>query len=135
MIIQQVLIIGANSGIAKAIAKQLLDNQTMEITLISRDLSAYSAVTRANVNQIVVNNYKTESIEQAVGKIHLSYQTPITHVFICHSVLHNKKVRPEKRLEDLNTHSFQDIMIANALTPLLWIQKLIPLLEGSRYAR
>lgn len=31
----------------------------------------------------------------------------------------SKKARPKKRLEDLNVQSFQDIMIANALTPLL----------------
>ena len=131
MINQQTLIVGANSGIAKAIAVQLLSNETIGLTLISRDLSAYSGIKCANVNRIKVTDYNAESIERAVKEINDSSQTPITQVFICLGVLHNETVQPEKKLEDFSAESFQQIMMANALTPMLWIQRLMPLLKGN----
>lgn len=130
MINQQTLIIGANSELAQALYTRLLENPTMAITLISRDLSAYSDLTRQHVQRILIEDYQAESIGQAVEEIQCSSSAPITQVFICNGLLHNDVTQPEKRLEDFNAQSFQTILTANTLTPMLWIQKLMPLLKG-----
>ena len=41
-----------------------------------------------------------------------------------------KTLQPEKRLEDFCSASFQQVMSVNALLPMIWIQKLTPVLAG-----
>jgi len=148
MITQQTLIIGANSGIAKAIALQVQENATTGLILISRDLSSSNDTAIQSqpsngditdqvmnqvmnqVNRITVKDYQLASIEQAIEKIALYTQVPITKIFICNGILHNEHIKPEKRIEDLSVESFNQVMTANALTPMLWIQKLIPTLSS-----
>lgn len=130
MITKQTLIIGANSAIAQSIATQLIDEKDTGLILVSRDLSAYSSEVKDNVINITVENYQSSAIELAVKQVADKNFAPITQVFICHGVLHNDKIQPEKRLEDFSAESFQQVMAINALTPMTWIQKLTPILSG-----
>lgn len=50
---------------------------------------------------------------------------------MCNGILHSQSIKPEKRLEDFNTDAFNHVIMANALTPMLWIQKLTPILIGN----
>ncbi|MEW6983502.1 SDR family NAD(P)-dependent oxidoreductase [Colwelliaceae bacterium 6471] len=124
----QTLIIGANSDIAKAIALQLINISNHRLIVISRDLSAYANFDTERITGIEIENYHPDNIEHAITKIPCSQQQPITQVFICHGLLHKNNIQPEKRIEDFDVTCFQTIMEANAITPMLWIQKLIPLL-------
>jgi len=134
MITQQILIIGANSNIAKAIAAQIKTDKSKGLILISRSLpnaiSEDNKITNTNVTQINIKDYQSQSIEQAIKSMELLHQVSITQVFICNGILHNENIHPEKRLEDFDATAFQEVLTTNALTPMLWIQKLTPMLTG-----
>lgn len=131
MINQQALIIGASSGIAKAIAFQLMEDHHTAVTLISRDLSAYSDIQHPNVKTMLMSDYSEHSIEGAANQITSTLERPITHVFICLGMLHDQKIQPEKQLKDIESTSFEQLMAVNALTPMLWVKALLPALKGN----
>lgn len=130
MIKPRTLIIGANSGIAKAIAEQSLESAKDELIVISRNLNHYKDKNLPSIQQIEVSDYSTESIINAAEKIKDAKTQPITRVFICHGILHTNNIQPEKRLEDFDANNFIDVMMANALSPILWIKILTPILSG-----
>lgn len=127
---QRTLIIGANSGIAKAIVAEI--NKTAEngIIVISRNLKEYEHMSLPAIDKIEVFDYSENSIITAVNAIKQINNAPITRVFICHGILHTKNIQPEKRLEDFNAEAFLHVMTANALSPLLWLKALTPKLTG-----
>ncbi len=131
---EQTLIIGASSNIGKAIAKQIIAEDSANLILISRsfaddDQPEYKA-NSSNVTKIKLKDYQPQSIDQAISQLSKDNQAPITQVFVCNGVLHNSTITPEKRLEDFNAESFIDVISSNTLTPMLWIQKLTPVLTG-----
>ncbi|WP_394392068.1 SDR family NAD(P)-dependent oxidoreductase [Shewanella woodyi] len=131
MVTQQTLIIGASSDIAVAIAMQVEKIDSTGLVLVSRDFSAYSEIIDDNINKILIEDYQSASIEAVIRQLAQLDHAPITQVFICHGVLHTQQIKPEKRLEDLTAASFEQVMMINALTPMLWLQKLTPLLTCS----
>lgn len=136
MTTQQTLIIGANSGIAKALATEIATSSPQTgLIVISRDLSFYQSLTKQfnsiDINKIELEDYQAESVEYAIKKIGIDKQKPITRVFICNGILHQNNIKPEKRLEDFNSDTFQQVLNTNALIPMLWIQKLTPLLTSN----
>lgn len=125
------LIIGANSEIAKAIALQIVNDEKSNLIVISRDTSFYNQPMFANTIIIDVDNYLEEEISEAVKCVDsLSTNNQITSVFICHGVLHNQTCQPEKRLEDFNANTFNEIVAANTIAPMLWIKHLVLILCG-----
>ena len=131
MITQQTLIIGANSDIAKAIAIQTQNSSTTGLILISRAFDSTNIDSENTaVNRITIKDYQIESIDKAIKEVAIFAKAPITRVFICNGILHSKNIKPEKRLEEFNTESFNQVMTANALTPMLWIQQLTPMLTS-----
>lgn len=134
MINQQTLIIGANSDIAKAIAEQIQQSPHIGLTLVSRNLHDNSkpqeSIASSNVTKITVPDYEESTIEKTVLQIKQQTLVPITQIFICHGLLHNNSVQPEKRLEQFSASAFQQVMTVNAITPMLWIQALTPILAG-----
>ncbi|PKI17338.1 SDR family NAD(P)-dependent oxidoreductase [Colwellia sp. 12G3] len=146
MISQRTLIIGANSSIAKAIALTIQATENTGLILIRRDTTSNVSSNVINENsslnstndehlvfhdkEIIVKDYQSESIEVAIKQITIEDYPPITRVFICNGILHSNDIYPEKRIEEFDVEAFQQVMTANALTPMLWIQKLIPLLTG-----
>jgi len=138
MITQQTLIIGANSDIGKAISTQLDQINNTGVILISRSHENTNAAAtlvnnetvKTTVNKITIKDYQPESIEQAVAQLAKYNHAPITQVFVCNGILHSDTIQPEKRLEDFDADAFIQIITANSLTPMLWIQKLTPILTG-----
>lgn len=135
MITQQTLIVGANSEIAKALACEILKQQNCGLLLLSRHFDEQWQHERTpeqlqRIKLISVEDYSESSIEHSIDKINSNSQLPITRVFICNGLLHNKTVKPEKRLEDFDAGAFHQVMSANVLTPMLWLQKLTPILTG-----
>jgi len=134
MITEQTLIIGANSDIGKAIALQTQAEKNTALILISRDFSNFDNadfdLDTTKIKKITVADYQAESIDKAVTQLAVFDSAPISRVFVCNGVLHNDNIQPEKRLEDFDAQAFLQVMTSNTLTPMLWIQKLTPLLTG-----
>lgn len=135
MISKRTVIIGANSGIAKELAVLISQCSSDEIIVVSRDTSAYTKMALPSVKKINVPDYTEESIINAVDSINKMNDLPIHQVFIFHGILHNEKIKPEKRLEDFNPQSFLNVITANTLTPLLWIKTLTPILARSHMCK
>jgi NAD(P)-dependent dehydrogenase (short-subunit alcohol dehydrogenase family) len=134
MINQQTLIIGANSDIGKAIADQVKDIENTGLILISREISnntdTFGEDDTPNVKKITVRDYLPQSIDTAIEKLVAHSDLPITQVFVCNGILHSDSFQPEKRLEDFDAEAFNQVISANTLTPMLWVQKLTPVLTG-----
>jgi NAD(P)-dependent dehydrogenase (short-subunit alcohol dehydrogenase family) len=134
MINQQTLIIGANSDIGKAIADQVKDIENTGLILISREISnntdSLGEHDTPNVKKITVRDYLPQSIDTAIEKLVAHSRLPITQVFVCNGILHSDSFQPEKRLEDFDAEAFNQVISANTLTPMLWVQKLTPVLTG-----
>lgn len=139
MVNQTIVIIGANSEIAKALALQITsvtekDNNT-QLIVISRHVGFYHQKCfeidpTFTLNTISVENYQEPEIKHAVSKLELIAKFEITKIFICHGVLHNKNNQPEKRLEDFSSEFFTDVITANTITPMLWLKHLTPNIAG-----
>lgn len=134
MITEQTLIIGANSDIGKAIALQTQAEKNTALILISRNFSNFDNADfdfdTTKIKKITVADYQAESIDKAVAQLAAFDSAPISRVFVCNGVLHNDNIQPEKRLEDFDAQAFLQVITSNTLTPMLWIQKLTPLLTG-----
>ncbi|GAA0822959.1 SDR family NAD(P)-dependent oxidoreductase [Colwellia asteriadis] len=132
MMTEQTLILGANSGIAQAIAAKSLQQKSTCVTIVSRNSSAYQQLKKRhkNLNIINVENYSSTTMAKVAEQLTQQSSQPITRVYICHGILHNATVQPEKKLEDIAPDAFSAVMNANALTPMLWIKTLTPLLTG-----
>lgn len=131
---QLTLIIGANSDIGKAIAAEIVPIEDTGLILISRELTDDRKTSIAHglddIKKITVKDYQPESIDDAVHEIKTHSKLPITQVFVCNGILHSNSFQPEKRLEDFDAAAFNQVISANTLTPMLWVQKLTPVLTG-----
>lgn len=125
------LIIGANSEIAKALAQQIVNDAKSNLIVISRDTSFYNKPMFAGTITIDVDNYLEEEISATIKSVDsLLTNKQITTVFICHGVLHNQSCQPEKRLEGFNANTFNQVVAANTITPMLWLKHLVLILGG-----
>lgn len=130
MITQQTLIVGANSEIAKALTVQLKQHPTTGVILVSRSSQQMNQVDNVQIKSITLENYQEDQIDHAISEINCLDHAPVTQVIICNGILHSDCIKPEKRIEDFQAEAFSQVMNANALTPMLWIKKLISILSG-----
>ncbi|MEL0630713.1 SDR family NAD(P)-dependent oxidoreductase [Psychromonas aquatilis] len=126
------LIIGANSEIAKALALQTVHDNNKALIVITRDPSFYQQPSFTDSKVITLADYQEHSIIEAIDTIKAGAETLITNVFICHGLLHNQRVMPEKRLQAFNVDSFNEVINANTITPMLWLKNLVPYLSGKQ---
>ncbi|WP_440877203.1 SDR family NAD(P)-dependent oxidoreductase [Thalassotalea sp. PLHSN55] len=125
------LIIGANSSIAKALAKQAICDD-ISLVIISRHIDFYQRQPFNDTQLIWVENYSEHEIINAIAAIDFDKRINISQIFICHGVLHNKRCQPEKRLEDFSADAFSEIIQANTITPMLWLKHLVPKLTHKK---
>ena len=129
---QTTLIIGANSAIAKALALQVIKESDTKLIVVTRDTSFYQHEQFNNSKVISIKDYQETSISTVVQDISKDKTTSINQVFICHGLLHNNNINPEKRLQEFSAESFTEILTANTITPLLWLKNLVPILKGKQ---
>lgn len=122
------LVIGASGGIANAIITELLADSSLEqLIAISRSAQPQSLSDPrvewrcCDYSEAAINHIAEQLIEQHTNAV-------FTQVFICHGILHSPTIKPEKRLEDLNTDSLHDVFHVNAVLPILWLKALRPML-------
>lgn len=146
MINQTIIIIGANSEIAKAIAIEVISNtekdNNTQLIVISRDVKFYqqgqfefSNTSRITINLINVESYLETDVQQAVETINLIKRFNVSRIFVCHGILHNEQVQPEKRLEDFLPDTFTQVLTANTITPMLWLKHLTPSIAGNEQCK
>ena len=123
------VIIGASSAIAAGLIEQLdKDNSVDQIVAVSRNsLPVYSQ----SHNKIVffMSDYTEESMAHICSEM-LALDGVITHLIICNGILHNERVKPEKKLEDISAQFFHEVVHANTVIPMLWLAKFAPLLKS-----
>ncbi|MGI2169530.1 SDR family NAD(P)-dependent oxidoreductase [Shewanella sp. MF05960] len=86
-------------------------------------------------------DYQQASIEQCVSDIAAIAGT-VTRIVMCNGILHSKNqhistnepaLMPEKRIEDIDAHSLEQLFYANSIVPMLWLSTLTPLLSQPRH--
>jgi NAD(P)-dependent dehydrogenase (short-subunit alcohol dehydrogenase family) len=121
------LVIGGSGQIAQAIIEKLLTYLPPEnIVVISRG-------PRPDKFAGVIW-HQSEYDEPSMNKLAMQFydeQRNFEKVFICHGVLHDGDVKPEKRLEELSADSINHIININTITPVLWLKHLLPVLKQS----
>jgi len=126
------LVIGAGSAIARAIVEELLaDEKLQEVICVSRNLPSDLLETGGKRVKWLQSDYTEQSIERVVTGLR-AYQGSFTRVFLCNGLLHNQTIKPEKRLEEINSATLNTLFAANALVPVLWLKNLLPLLTGDQ---
>lgn len=131
------IVIGASGGIGAAITQALLNNPSDSDNTATRVLavSRQSAPFQHPHLTWLQSRSDEPSIADTAKRLNQHIQsTPaiLTRVIICSGMLHNLQQRPEKRLEDLTLEHFTQSLQINALTPLLWLQQLMPLLRQAQ---
>lgn len=129
---QTTLIIGANSEIAKALAKQVINNDNAHLIVVSRNIDFYKQAQFSGCKVMQVDDYTEATIKGVVEVIWEVNSLSISKVFICHGLLHNQHLQPEKRLSEFCADAFTQVLTANTITPMLWIKSLVPLLCGKQ---
>ena len=126
---RQVLITGAGSAIARALAEQLAqDPEVTHLHRVSRAALEPIADAQAEVTDHT-SDYSDPSLKGICESVARSGN--LTEVIICHGLLHREDgIFPEKKLADLTSQSFLALMEVNALLPARWLQQLQPGLRG-----
>ena len=123
------LVIGAGSAIAQATIEQLVTNDERVIA-ISRQLAPQTLLPHLASGNI--EWHQTEYHQAAIHHLSaaLTENEMFEQIFICNGVLHGADFMPEKKVEAIAIASLQQVFNANTLTPLLWLQALVPALEN-----
>lgn len=125
---ENVLVIGANGGIAKALIQQLNENhQVANLITISRQ--AVSSLSAKH------QHHSFDSADESKIKTFADQQRKnflFTRIICCTGVLHTsseKTLKPEKRLEDMNSDQFAEYFRVNTVVPAMWIKHAINLVD------
>ena len=124
---RNVLVLGAGGGLGQAlIARFLSDPEVGMVIAVSRsgqtkDLSA-PWLSQSRLVWIQ-SQYDEQSMLEVVGKL-VPYAGTFSRVCICHGILHDDHLWPEKRFEDIDASAMLEIFQANTITPSLWLKVL-----------
>ena len=123
------LVIGASSAIAHAIIQQEHKlHPEQQLICVSRSEGHYSQ--QAGIINVVCD-YREGSITQLCEQLK-PYAGQFDRVYICNGVLHDEKMTPEKKLEEVNADQLMQSFQTNTIIPMLWLSKLIKLLGGTK---
>ena len=155
---ETIIVIGASSLIAQAFIEQTCNQhakqqpnlpaaESLQIITISRQASIklpelMDCELTDSINHQHFNcDYQQASIEQCVTDI-AAIAGNVTRIVMCNGILHSKNqqistkepgLMPEKRIEDIDAHSLEQLFYANSIVPMLWLSALTPLLSQPRH--
>ena len=123
-----VLILGSGGAIGNALVEHFLNVP---------DIDRVIAVSRRSqdLKHDKLYSIKTEYDEDAMAGVVSSlseYKGTFSRVCICHGILHNDRIFPEKRVEDIAANGMQETFYANAVVPALWLKLLMNVLAGEQ---
>lgn len=129
------IIIGASGGLGAALCRQWqLDTGIDDVIAISRlVIPEGENSAQTNIHHIQCDysessiNISCQQIKTLINDAELG---AISRVCICNGILHNENVWPEKRIEDINSSSMQEVFTINSIIPLLWLKALITMLKA-----
>ena len=129
------LIIGASGGLGSALRSRFeKDTDINHVISVSRD-NEYPASHKGSNSHHIQCDYTESSIMKASSQIKALLREhddlAITRVCICNGILHNDKLWPEKRLEDISTEAMLEVFTTNSIVPILWLRFLVSILKGS----
>lgn len=123
-----VLLIGAGGGIAKALA-ELLNNDENVTTLVSVSRNQQAVLSTKHTHYIVDSHNEAEI---KAFMLEQKQHTAFTHIYCCTGVLHtsgDKKLKPEKRLEDMNAEQFTEYFKVNTVVPAMWLKHAVNVVD------
>lgn len=128
---QHALVLGSSGGMGRALVEEFAHSSHIDTVF---------AVSRRDQTPMhpKVIPIKTEYTETAMSEVaaYLSaYTGTFSRVCICHGILHNKQIFPEKRTEDIGANALADIYHANAIIPALWLKLLTKILVGEQICK
>lgn len=118
------LVIGVNGGIGQATAQLLTSQyQVKALYTVSRDETAPLS---SNHQHFALGAVATVAAYLDAFQSIISRIGPVDLVMVCTGLLHSDSITPEKRLQDLDLESMQQVFDVNAHLPLLLIRSLLP---------
>jgi NAD(P)-dependent dehydrogenase (short-subunit alcohol dehydrogenase family) len=125
VMIKKHLIIGSSSGIATSIIQSLSRNNGENLILISRHFDKIQSNLIHHAHLIHIKRYEEDDIHHVCKQLTPLILSEVESIFICNGILHSPEFLPEKQLESFSSKQFNDTMMANALSAILWIQGLV----------
>lgn len=127
------IVVGAGGGIGNAIVRRFIaDPHLSRIIAISRNVETISPLLEDDDSgrlELIDCDYQEKSIA-TVAQTLQGYQGRVSFVCICNGVLHGKNYFPERRIEEFDSASFEQVLKVNTVIPLLWLKYLKPILKG-----
>ena len=114
------LVLGAGGGLGQAIVAQLLTDTSIDrVIAVSRnaqteDLSSHWM--SSNRLTWITSEYTEPAMSEIVAQL-MPLAGTLSRVCICHGLLHNDSIWPEKRLEDISGDALHEIFHANTVIP------------------
>ncbi|MEM0910273.1 MAG: SDR family NAD(P)-dependent oxidoreductase [Pseudomonadota bacterium] len=121
------LVIGASGGIGKAVFSEICNTKQPGDCLYVASRKYLSLDNDGVISKQL--DYSERSIKSLVSQIE-DDNVKLTEVYICTGVLHDfeqqlSKLKPEKRLEDINVEAFERYFNINTIIPSLWLKYLV----------
>lgn len=120
-----IAIFGASGGIAQGVISYFLQNlKHVNLHCISRKTAyqTHETTTHQTLTAYQIKDYNDDSLSALSNKLeHMKFDL----VFIATGALHDSNIQPEKRIKNISQHSFEKIMLSNALVPILIIKHMI----------
>lgn len=121
------LVTGASGAMGQALVRQFLnDGRINQVIAVSRS----GAKIQHPRLQWIQTDYEEIAMASVVDRFN-EFTGSFSKVCICHGILHDQHMFPEKRMEDMNVDMMQAIFHANTVVPSLWLKLLRKTLTGS----
>ena len=121
------IMFGASSAIARAYLKEIAKHDPQAVVFCVSRSSIDTSAVDITVEQFVCD-YSKASLNELTNLLKEREVSP-TQVIIFNGQLHFSQSMPEKKLDDIDEHYFNTLLNTNALTPILCLQAIAPLLN------
>jgi NAD(P)-dependent dehydrogenase (short-subunit alcohol dehydrogenase family) len=121
------LVLGASGAIGQALVRNFLDDGRInQVVAISR---SGAKIQHPRLHWIQTE-YKEADMAATIDSL-AELKGSFSKVGICHGILHDQQMFPEKRMEDISVEMMQAIFHANTVVPSLWLKLLRKTLAGA----
>lgn len=128
-----VLVLGASGGLGQAMLKNFLaDPEVDRVIAVSQQSRNLAPELQAEDALIwIQSDYHEQAMIEVIAQLE-PFKGTFSRVCVCHGILHDAHMRPEKRFEDVNADVLHKIFQANSIVPALWLKLLHRVLKGKQ---